>query len=812
MAGERLVVPDFDNIGEFKKWVGNLDERAIQKWTAADWVAFYKKIEPLSAEWFSSPHKMMTTCTEEFIKLHSNYRLEPKQLEYIRELARQAGKELAEQNVDAAELAIKTTNTDLINPANRNNAVRKMTEKVDNIAAESTKYAPEHRLQTMSIIDETMGNTQGVANMKGEKGFASIRVNTASAVDNTINVSAHEAAHVHFQTGNPLQMELLQKKILAHPELGDDFAALMMYNNKFYLDSRTIDDWFTYKSIAPLDEWGKKFRGYSHQPVEKFSEIYGIEVERAYRHASGQISERTALKVCGYIGKTPEAVQYTSKGIEITYRAGLDEDLSGKKLMKELKSKFGGSMADELDVKLLDKAGKDVKITIPQDSKFTQKFEKFLASRPESEAVADFIAKNPSFAQYSDSEIKLMFPKSEITEKEIYLLHKMEQQTGSAVIIEEAGKKNVFTTVTVPRDKEFFAKVEKAGNTSKFKKAARKIDRAIDNTIEDCGKALNNSKVGKAYAKAKQAVANSTPVQKTKEAAKKAKTAVVQTAKKVGQKVAQSKVGTAVKQAVNGTAAQTAKKAVDKAAKSAVTQAAKKTVTKAVTNTAVKAVGKSVLKKIPLISIGAGLIFGAQRAMAGDFAGAAGEVASGVCGTFPGVGTAASVAIDAGLAGRDIYKEVKNADDATKQQVKKDRENARKYGEKKQKQVARASAKAKSPTTQKQATAAKMKTDAANANKYQKQMEAIINKLNKANGKAKAMDAAHTAAALYQKYGDNAYALLQEAVQSPGSYQKLGDGKLKTSRDVIQHLCQMPDTKQNQQIVQSIVQNRARSK
>ena len=796
MADERLIVPDFANVGEFKTWVGNLDERAIQKWTAADWVTFYKKIEPIQQEWYSSPHKMMTSCTEEFIKLHSNYRLEPKQLEYIRELARQAGKELAGQNVDAAELAIKTKNTDLMNPANRNNAVRKMTEKVDNIAAESTKYAPEHRLQTMSIIDETMGNTQGVANMKGEKGFASIRVNTASAVDNTINVSAHEAAHVHFQTGNPLQMELLQKKILAHPELGEDFAALMMYNNKFYLDSRTIDDWFTYKSIAPLDEWGKKFRGYSHQPVEKFSQIYGLEVERAYRHAGNQISERTALKVCGYIGKTPEAVQYTSKGIEITYRAGLDEELSGKKLMKELKSKLGRPMADELDVQLLDKAGKDVKITIPQDSKFTQKFEKFLASRPEAEAVADLIAKKPSFAQYSDSEIKLMFPKSEITDKESYLLHKMEKLTGSKIIIDEADNKKVFTTVTLPRDDKFFAKVEKAGNTSKFKKTVRKIDRAIDNTIEDCGEKLNNSKVGKVYAKAKQAVANSAPVQKTKEMAKSAKDAVVKGAKKVNQSAP----------------AQTVKKAVQKTGKAVAESAAGKAVAKAaaktVGGTAAKAVGKSILKKIPLISVGAGLVFGAQRAMAGDFAGAAGEVASGVCGTFPGVGTAASVAIDASLAGRDmlLYKEMDASQDKTKVQVKADAEKAHKYEQQKRRQLSLTSAKTKAKTPSKQVTTDKMKANAANANKYQKQMEDLLNNMNKANGKTKAVDVKKTIATLYQKYGDNAYALLQKAVQSPEKYAAtVNDGNIKTSRNAVQHLC---DGKVNQQMVKKILQSR----
>jgi len=69
-----------------------------------------------------------------------------------------------------------------------------------------------------------------------------------------------------------------------------------------------------------------------------------------------------------------------------------------------------------------------------------------------------------------------------------------------------------------------------------------------------------------------------------------------------------------------------------------------------------KALGKSLLKKIPLIGAVAGLGFGAQRALHGDWLGAAGEVASGAASTIPGLGTAASLGIDAALAGRDIYK------------------------------------------------------------------------------------------------------------------------------------------------------------
>jgi len=77
---------------------------------------------------------------------------------------------------------------------------------------------------------------------------------------------------------------------------------------------------------------------------------------------------------------------------------------------------------------------------------------------------------------------------------------------------------------------------------------------------------------------------------------------------------------------------------------------------KAVTKVGAKAVGKGLLKKIPVVGALAGIGFGLQRALKGDYAGALGEVASGAASLIPGVGTAASIAIDAGLAKRDIDK------------------------------------------------------------------------------------------------------------------------------------------------------------
>ena len=77
---------------------------------------------------------------------------------------------------------------------------------------------------------------------------------------------------------------------------------------------------------------------------------------------------------------------------------------------------------------------------------------------------------------------------------------------------------------------------------------------------------------------------------------------------------------------------------------------------------ATKTVGKSLLKKIPVIGLLAGVGFGIQRALKGDLAGAALELSSGALSTIPGLGTAGSVAIDAGLAARD-YKKATTASD-----------------------------------------------------------------------------------------------------------------------------------------------------
>lgn len=105
-----------------------------------------------------------------------------------------------------------------------------------------------------------------------------------------------------------------------------------------------------------------------------------------------------------------------------------------------------------------------------------------------------------------------------------------------------------------------------------------------------------------------------------------------------------------------GKVAQAVMTETGKTVSGAAAQAAVKAGTATATKAVPKTLGKSLLKKIPIIGALAGIGFGLSRLAEGDLLGAAGEVASGLVGTIPGAGTAASIGIDTALAVRDVKK------------------------------------------------------------------------------------------------------------------------------------------------------------
>ena len=116
-------------------------------------------------------------------------------------------------------------------------------------------------------------------------------------------------------------------------------------------------------------------------------------------------------------------------------------------------------------------------------------------------------------------------------------------------------------------------------------------------------------------------------------------------------------------------AEKTAKVGTDTAVKASKTvtreglEAAGKVVTKEGTEQlAKKGTAKLLAKKLPLVGLVLGTTFAIDRAAKGDMAGAAMEFLSGAASTVPGWGTAASVAIDAGLIAKDVKDAVENED------------------------------------------------------------------------------------------------------------------------------------------------------
>lgn len=132
------------------------------------------------------------------------------------------------------------------------------------------------------------------------------------------------------------------------------------------------------------------------------------------------------------------------------------------------------------------------------------------------------------------------------------------------------------------------------------------------------------------------------------------KTGAKAAAGKIRSKIAASAAEKAAADATEKAAASAAEKAAATAAEKTATSAAEKTAAGIAAKATAKFGGKEaaklglkfLIKKLPFFGLLAGGVFGAQRAFAGDYEGAAGELGSGLLSTVPGPGTAASVGVD----------------------------------------------------------------------------------------------------------------------------------------------------------------------
>jgi len=74
---------------------------------------------------------------------------------------------------------------------------------------------------------------------------------------------------------------------------------------------------------------------------------------------------------------------------------------------------------------------------------------------------------------------------------------------------------------------------------------------------------------------------------------------------------------------------------------------------KVAARTAAKTATKAAVRAVPILGLTVGAVFGTWRLLKGDVSGAGMEYASVAASCIPGVGTAASLAIDVGLVAKD---------------------------------------------------------------------------------------------------------------------------------------------------------------
>lgn len=616
-----IKVPEFLRIEDFQEWARGLSNKEVQSWSTKDWNkmfdGLYDFVEKnadldmwcrdkgnitsfiqkhgikISAEDLLNPDNIngykrlifMDKAGKELGQLYSNYKFEQKQFDIIRQTARLAGESTVRLN--AAELFIRGFD----------------------ISSDKLQFAAEQLDKAVLFSAKTLTAPSQIKIQKSLNGRAGenyagknySKMNLARPADDSfLRTVYHESAHAHLQANAGVQQAGLKSGIVPIQELGEDFYKLQKANHDFYYLPEDAIKRCTY--IAALEQGSEElgleldkkvlrdtkrriWNNYHRQPIEKFSEVFGIETERVYRRTTGQVSERGAMRIAEYLhanAKCGAPMDCWSNGSGVTLK------YSPSQITAERIEELTKGLSEETIAKMkprMDKAG-NMLFDVPSNYSFMKTVERELFLTPSAWTAA------------VSAEGAM-------------------EATAAARFEEKAALKAGSTVAKTVTDEA----AKKSGVLAKAAEANAKFDKAVDKTIEKGAEALNNSAVGKVYEKA------ATKVGETK-------------------------------------AAQMVTKATEKVVEKAAETAAGKMVTKAVVKTAGSAVGKSVLKKIPVVSLGAGAYFAWERIKNGEWKAGACEVLSGAAGCFPGLGTAASAAIDVGLATSDVYQVLSSAETA----------------------------------------------------------------------------------------------------------------------------------------------------
>lgn len=323
-----IEVPDFKQFDDFALWVAELPEKEIRQWKTADWNNMFEKLmsyiegskEIEIARKIKNLTRIKNKYTKEdifynhennllaFAKLYKNFRFEPQQLKSIRNLAKQAGAQLAKDT----RVRIERIATAPYSECKKD--YEYIAQKISEIVLQQSDYPEDDKIEAEFKYDSKLkfGGDTFFPKNKNRK----TQISYGYGEDFYIDMMMHECVHAYLQAGSERQKELLKQGKKPLKCLDDDFYKLLQYNSVFslnFLDMSKIPE--EYQAIFNV--------GYRKQPLEKFSYVYGIEAERAYRLNSGKNSERAAAMVavllsdfCGW----PSAAEESDNAVVLKYK------------------------------------------------------------------------------------------------------------------------------------------------------------------------------------------------------------------------------------------------------------------------------------------------------------------------------------------------------------------------------------------------------------------------------------------------------------------------------------------------------------
>lgn len=334
-----MNLANLENGQDFKDFCADLKPEDIQAWTTYDWLEVYKSINRclINDGKFEFVEDFMEAYSSEFEKLYSNYRIEKKYADNIRQVAEQAADEISQKYPQVKE-DIKYIE---LNAAS-NQVKERLTDKLIKGIYRSAYFDRFSQILLRPGVRVGKGLDDQTAGAYHSNKHRLIISNGRSYAVNTI---AHEIYH-SLQGIGPF-LAKLQKIGKGGGYEDATMNALNAYNCQYYYmvsDSKT-DDGFR-----------QQYRAYSCQPIEYSARLFSVLFERKLkanlRYAKEGVTAIKSVKMLfGDFNLTPESLKMDNECQKILVSFN-DSRVSHMELAYQLNKKYLKGSINNIDGKL----------------------------------------------------------------------------------------------------------------------------------------------------------------------------------------------------------------------------------------------------------------------------------------------------------------------------------------------------------------------------------------------------------------------------------------------------------------------------